>query len=240
MGQSIAAFDIDGTLMRSPVLVETLQAMVGSGLFPAEAWTSIEDSYFDWQRRSGSFDDFILGAVDQYVTHMTGVNQQDHDRVVAQVLEEGWEHTHSYTRRLARVLKASHFLVAISQAPQHIIGPLAQRHGFDMAVGSYYEVRNGHYTGVASYGWEKSKGQKVIDIAAERELSLRDSFGVGDTETDADFLAEVEHPIAFNPNYQLHKIANAQGWPIIIERKDMIYSLTVREDGQRHVATTTT
>jgi phosphoserine phosphatase len=48
---------------------------------------------------------------------------------------------------------------------------------------------------------------------------------MGDTESDASILRMVTHPIAFNPNQNLKKFADAEGWRIVIEKKDVIYEI---------------
>ncbi|MGH3106097.1 MAG: hypothetical protein ACRDM3_02750, partial [Rubrobacteraceae bacterium] len=52
--------------------------------------------------------------------------------------------------------------------------------------------------------------------------------GMGDTLSDVGFLEMVETPIAFNPNRGLFEVARQWGWPIVVERKDVIYNLQTR------------
>jgi len=56
-------------------------------------------------------------------------------------------------------------------------------------------------------------------------LALDNSYGVGDTESDASFLKMVENPIAFNPNQNLKEIAEKNNWKIVVEKKDVIYDI---------------
>ncbi len=60
----------------------------------------------------------------------------------------------------------------------------------------------------------------------ENNLTLEDSYGVGDTESDASFLRVVENPIAFNPNENLKKVAQENNWRIVVEKKDVIYEMS--------------
>jgi len=60
-------------------------------------------------------------------------------------------------------------------------------------------------------------------------LSLDNSFGLGDTESDIDFLEEVSFPICVNPNFLLLERARDRNWPIVVERKNLI---TVYHSGQ--------
>ena len=59
----------------------------------------------------------------------------------------------------------------------------------------------------------------------EHGLSLEDSYGIGDTESDGSFLQLVEHPIAFNPNQNLKEQAEKEQWRIVVEKKDVIYEI---------------
>jgi phosphoserine phosphatase len=36
----------------------------------------------------------------------------------------------------------------------------------------------------------------------------------------------VQRPIAFNPERELAKIAMKRGWPIVVERKNVVYKLS--------------
>jgi len=59
-------------------------------------------------------------------------------------------------------------------------------------------------------------------------VSLEDSVGMGDTLSDVGFLDVVRIPIAFNPNRDLFEVARQRSWPIVVERKDVIYNLQSR------------
>ena len=66
------------------------------------------------------------------------------------------------------------------------------------------------------------------EFLADAEAGLEDSVGMGDTLSDVGFLEMVETPIAFNPNRGLFEVARQRGWPIVVERKDVIYNLQSR------------
>jgi phosphoserine phosphatase len=98
---------------------------------------------------------------------------------------------------------------------------------FDAVYGSVYETdSNGAYTGKALFEPTAHKGYVVKQYVTENNLTLKDSYGIGDTESDVKFLEIVDHPIAFNPNLNLKTIAEKNGWRIVVEKKDVIYELT--------------
>jgi phosphoserine phosphatase len=65
----------------------------------------------------------------------------------------------------------------------------------------------------------------VKQYVFEHGLTLDDSYGIGDTESDGSFLQLVMHPIAFNPNQNLKQVAEKSGWRIVVEKKDVIYEI---------------
>ena len=46
----------------------------------------------------------------------------------------------------------------------------------------------------------------------------------------------VEHPVAFNPDKGLYEAAVSHHWPIVVERKNVVYELKPDKDGYRLAA----
>ena len=114
----------------------------------------------------------------------------------------------------------------ISGSPIEIVSSYAENFKFDDFFGSIYEINEqGFYTGREIFVPVLDKGKVVEEFIGDRNFSLKDSVGVGDTESDAKFLELVERPIAFNPNKELKKIAEKNDWEIVVERKDVIYKI---------------
>jgi phosphoserine phosphatase len=57
------------------------------------------------------------------------------------------------------------------------------------------------------------------------ELDTDHSIAVGDTEGDIPLLEVVSRPICFNPNQQLYSYAKRMNWEVIVERKDVMYTI---------------
>ena len=60
--------------------------------------------------------------------------------------------------------------------------------------------------------------------------SWHDSIAVGDSPSDIAMLELVEKPIAFNPTGDLYELALEKKWPIIVERKNVVYDLRPHGD----------
>ena len=129
---------------------------------------------------------------------------------------------------LCSLKKEKYFLFAISGSPGHILTSFAKDMGFDKYLGGYYEVVDGEFTGKQPFGNPSYDKKKTLTDFLEKspeKFDLKNSIGVGDTESDISFLEMMGSPIAFNPNRKLAEHARKKGWRIVVERKDVIYQI---------------
>src|SRR3989338_8571444 len=221
----VAVFDIDGTIFRSSLLVEFNKALQRTGVIRATDATALLKPYYAWMERRGSYDDYLKKVVEVHVKAIKGKEQ----RFVLAAAELAFlyhrERVYSYTRELIRKFSKSHLLLAISGSPIEIVERFAKYFDFDHVWGSVFEVdRRGRYTGRVLDRRSVDQKREVLEMfVQERNLSMTGSWGVGDTETDISFLAIVDHPIVFNPTLRLYNIAKRRHWPVVVERKNVIY-----------------
>jgi phosphoserine phosphatase len=123
--------------------------------------------------------------------------------------------------------KDGYFLVAISQSPKGILDSFCNKMGFNKIYGRFYEIGpSDRFTGeTADIHLIANKANIVKRAVLKEKLTLKDSFGVGDTEGDIPMLEMVDNPICFNPNASLFRIAKINKWKVVVERKDVIYEL---------------
>ncbi len=221
----LAVFDIDGTIFRSSLQRELLMALVHFGVFPPIVKKELEKNYFAWVHRAGSYEDYINKVVESYQQRINGVLVSDVRRVANIVIEQQKFRVYTYTRELIKELRKDYRLVAISGSPIEIVKEFNKIWKFDAVYGMVFEVKDEHYTGTIKFLPIKDKKVVLEQYAAEENLSLKNSIGVGDTESDASFLEIVTKPICFNPNRALYEIAKKKKWEIVVERKDVIYHL---------------
>lgn len=229
----VAVFDIDGTVFRSSLLVELIEALIAADIFPKAARDYYADAWKRWQARAGSaksgfsYYEFIERVVSAYRTHIRGVRRADVWRVAERVVAFHKVRLYRYTRTLVRTLGRTHFLLAISHSPYEVVAPFAKGIGFDKVYAQVYEVDGRvRFTGRMLYEDVIFSKARVLRRAIKKErLALEGSVGVGDTESDIPFLKLVERPIAFNPSMKLYRRAMRQGWEVVVERKDVIYQL---------------
>lgn len=226
--KKVAIFDVDGTIFRSSLLIELVNALIDKKLFPADSYTEYNDEYLAWMDRKGSYEDYIMAVVRVFMKYIAGISYADLQEVSKLVVAHHADRTYRYTRDLIKELKEQgYYILAISHSPKAILDEFAKKIGFDKVYGMRYETdAEGKYTSnILDEELIRNKN-KVLERAVEKEgLTLEDSVGVGDTESDIKFLSVVARPICFNPNSALYKYAKEAGWKVVVERKDVIYEM---------------
>jgi HAD superfamily hydrolase (TIGR01490 family) len=228
MKKPIAVFDIDGTIFRSSLIIELVDALILEGIFPQSARKHYAKEYGRWLERRDSYDKYIMGVVRAYVKNIKGKSQPKVWEVSRRVMAFHQNRVYRWTRDLVKDLKKkNYFLIAISNSPLDIVQPFARSFGFDKTYGRVYEIDGrSRFTGKIVFLDLISDKAKILKRALLKEdLTLRRSIGVGDSESDIPFLKMMERPVAFNPNSVLYKYAKRAGWEIVVERKDVIYKL---------------
>ncbi|MDO8590875.1 MAG: HAD-IB family hydrolase [bacterium] len=226
--KKVAIFDIDGTLFRSSLLIELVEALIAQDIFPKKSRAVYERDFKRWVNREGSYEAYIEAVVAAFMRNLQGVDYKDFERIGLEVVETNKNKMYRYTRDLVKKLKRKgYFLLAISQSPKGLLDVFCKRLGFNKVYGRFYELGpSDKFTGeVVDLHLIANKGNIVRRAVAKEKLTLKGSYGIGDTEGDIPMLELVEHPICFNPNQKLYRYAKLNGWKIIVERKDVIYEI---------------
>ncbi len=226
--KKLAIFDIDGTIFRSSLLIELVDALIDQKIFLQKARFTYAKSYQNWLDRKGSYDAYITDVVRAFEEHLPNVSHKDFVRIGAEVVAIQKNRTYVFTRDLIATLKKKgYFILAISHSPKEILDEFCANFGFDKVYGRVYEVgRDGKFTGKTLYLEEISNKANILARFIRKEnLNLEGSYGVGDSESDIKFLTFVDNPICFNPNSKLYEHAKKAGWQVLVERKDVIYQI---------------
>ncbi len=224
----VAIFDIDGTIFRSSLLIEVVLALIEAGFFPKKVQYVYARSYQEWLDRKDSYENYIMDVVRVFEENIKNLQHRDFVKIAKQTVLLNRNKTYVYTRDLIKDLKKKgYFILAISHSPKEILDEFCGQWGFDKVYGRVYEVGvSGKFTGNTLYLDEISDKAKILKRFIEKEnLSLADSVGVGDSESDIKFLTFVENPICFNPNSRLYLHAKKHGWKVVVERKDVVYEI---------------
>src|SRR3989344_479788 len=223
-----AVFDIDGTIFRSSLLIEVVEEMIRRGVFPETAHRQYFREKNNWQNRAGGYEDYIMGVVRAFGRNIKGVRFRDFQRASRAVVRANKDRVYSYTRDLVRELKnKNYYLLAISHSPKEFVHDFALNLGVAKVFGRILEWDEKKIlTGNTYYEDLIMDKSKILKRVIEKEAPpLKDSVGVGDTESDIAFLKMVDKPICFNPNSVLYRAAKRNGWQVVVERKDVVYKL---------------
>lgn len=226
--RKVAVFDVDGTIFRSSLLIEFVDALWQEGIFPPNVTQEYNHAFEAWFERKGSYEDYIDAVVGVFDKNIKGVPYADFLRVAERVALFHQNRIYRFTRDLVRELKKrNYYLLAISQSPKTILDKFCKELGFDKVYGRIYESDAKEIlTGNVIFQELMSDKGKVLARAIEKEnLTLKGSVGVGDTEGDITFLKMVDRPICFNPNKKLYQYAKRKKWEIVVERKDVVYDM---------------
>lgn len=227
--QKIAIFDIDGTIFRKNLQFELINELSWMDIFPRKVRDQIVTLYTNWLEHTGTYEQYRLGLVDLYEKHIRGCKLEDVQKASQLVVSFHQNRTYIFAESIIKKLRSENYhLIAISGSPVEIVKEYDKLHlKFDAVFGSVYDLNEKNvYTGEIHNEPVKNKGNLVRQYVKDHDLTLEDSYGMGDTESDASFLDLVANPIAFNPNENLKSIAQQKGWRIVVEKKDVVYDIT--------------
>jgi HAD superfamily hydrolase (TIGR01490 family) len=240
--QKFAAFDIDGTLFRSGLYREVTYELYKMNILPGDLGEEITLKHREWRDRihGNAFEEFervMVGGIDSYLPKL---RISDYDTAVTQVINKKAENVYVYTRDLlVRLQKAGYMTIAISGSQQELVEPFAKRYGFDAWVGQQWERGDEFFTGKV-VKTHTGKDKILKQLIKQYDLTLEDSYAVGDSNGDSEMLAMVAHPIAFNPTYELLEKAMEHGWKVVIERKNTSLELTKEPTRGQYILEKTT
>lgn len=232
--RKFAVFDIDGTLIRGGLYRQLVLKLIDAGAITEEHGNIVQQKLLSWKRRESknAYDEYEMSLITAIASSLTNIPAAVLDEAAESIAREELDHVYTYTRHRLRELKRDgYFLIAISGSQQELVDPFAKKYGFDTWAAQLYERKNGKFTGeiiTKTYTDKDKILQRIID---ENGLTLEGSYAFGDSEGDRHILAMVEHPVVFNPTEKLLEIAEANGWPIVLERKSVVFELEKGEHG---------
>jgi len=240
MARPFAVFDIDGTIIRWQLYHALADELARDGNFDSGQYKKVKDARMEWKNRANaaSFKEYEEMLVSIFNMALANISLDRFSAAIEKVIDEYKDQIYTYTRELIVSLKRENYLLfAISASQDEIVKRLARHYDFDEALGTAYEVKDGHFTGKYDLLMSTRKPEKLKELVVRHGASWEGSIAVGDSESDIPMLSCVEQPIAFNPTKELFTHASKVGWKIVIERKNMVYELEPA-DGQYQLAKT--
>ena len=228
-----AFFDIDGTIYRDSLMVEHFKKLIKYEIVDQRAWVAqARDTFLDWDKRQGNYDDYLLEICDLYVHSLLNVDKNCIDFTSDQVIALKAERVYKYTRsRIKWHLDNGHKVIFISGSPNFLVEKMAKKYNATDFAGSNYVFEDGRFNGTVIPMWDSTSKNLAIDNFVEKyNIDLSKSYAYGDTNGDITMLRRVGNPVAINPTNELvnHMSKDKElkeKAQIIVERKDIIYSL---------------
>jgi len=238
MKKTAAFFDIDGTLYRDSLMVEHFKKLVKYDIIDQKAWFEhARDTFMDWDKRQGNYDDYLDDVCELYVNSLIGLDKTCIDFTSDQVIKLKSDRVYKYTRsRIKWHLDNNHIVIFISGSPNFLVEKMAEKYNVTDFIGSDYIFENGVFNGRVIPMWDSSsKNSAINDFIKKYDIDLSESYAYGDTNGDINMLRRVGNPIAINPTKELLTHISidediSDRAKIIIERKDIVYSLSSNVD----------
>jgi HAD superfamily hydrolase (TIGR01490 family) len=226
MKQKVAIFDIDGTLFRWQLFHELVYQLKDMGFFDKTVSARLEDAFLQWRGLTANWSDYeneVVSAIEKSITRIEPYKLEEAAQLV---VNKSGHKVYAYTAQLAKELKEKgYFLLAISGSQQEVVELFAKKHGFDACLGLIHERNGNKFTGQYERFVVNNKLQLAKDFIENHNLDLSGSYGIGDSSSDIPILSMVSNPIAFNPSNELLQAAERNNWPVVIERKNLMYRL---------------
>ncbi len=226
--QPYAVFDIDGTLIRWQLYHAVADVLAKQNMIDRTKYQSVLLARIDWKTRqtNNSFEDYEQSLIKLFDETLPGMSEQVFNEVCSDVITRYRDQVYTYTRDLITELKQNgYFLLAISGSPEELVKHIAAYYKFDDFKASHYEVIDGRLTGHKTILYGNAKTQQLLNLIKKHDLATKGSIAIGDSLGDLNMLSMADKAIAFNPANSLFEKATANGWEIVIERKNVIYRL---------------
>jgi HAD superfamily hydrolase (TIGR01490 family) len=227
MKKKFAVFDIDGTIARTALFFQIVDELLEREVLPIAFKSELDELFDNYRKRThkDAFRDYSQKSVDILLENLTTVPVTEYRKAVDVVAPKTAKYVYVYTRDLIEELrKQDYFLIALSGSEMYSVQKFSEHFGFDLAVGERYHEKDGYFTGEIEQVVHR-KDKFIRAFIEDHNLTLKGSYGVGDSMGDFGMLEMVEHPIAFNPEDRLFEKAKSMGWDIVVERKNVTYEL---------------
>jgi HAD superfamily hydrolase (TIGR01490 family) len=212
-----AFFDLDRTLLRRSSALALAGSFRERGLI--SRWQMLRAA--GWQllfaARGASHETVRRGAEDG-LRVLAGYTPEELRELVAEAMEPVLRPLvyAEPVRLVAQHHERGEPVYIVSATLQEIVDAIAEDLGFDGALGTICEVRDGRYTGRAVRALHaEAKAEVLREVAQDEGFDLAECTAYSDSHTDLPFLDAVGHPVAVNPDRALRRIAAERSWPVL-------------------------
>ncbi|MCK5176609.1 MAG: HAD family phosphatase [Candidatus Aenigmarchaeota archaeon] len=226
-----AFFDIDGTLIRSQIVMEFPKYLMEQKIFSKTAYLNILKVITKYGMGFLTYRNAGIQILEIYADALKDKDEKEillHSKKFA---EEHIKKAYSYSELLVDYLRENYILVAISASPIDPVKEITNYFHFDKVFATEREIKNNIATGkIKTDMLDKcAKKNTLLDFSKKNNIDLKKSFAFGDSSSDAEFLSVVGHPIALNPNRKLRKIALKNNWNMFTKNENIVEKIKIIE-----------
>lgn len=231
-GKKFAVFDIDGTIFHWQFFHELFDELIEAGVIDHSIADPVLNNRNNWRQGHLDWSHYEQSLVKALNDGIVGIDKTLLEQISDKIVTTKGKVLYHYTRDLLKDLQSKDYTtIVISGSQQTLVERFARSYSIDIALGLDYEFASGKLVAIK----REIYGQKDVllkQVVSDYDLNWRGSYAVGDTAGDSTMLELVDHPIAFNPDAELLKIAKQNGWKIVVERKSISYSFEKNSSGE--------
>lgn len=231
MSKKFAVFDIDGTLFRWQLYHELFDAFIENDIITSRNAEYVLSAREEWKTRAESYTRYEFKLIDEVERAIVGISESTLHSIADEILKAKGGQIYRYTSRLLKTLNRQDYTtIALSASHHELVERFCVLHGIDIAYGRKYTIEAGKVTEKSILVHDR-KSEILQQLVRDNKLTFEGSYAVGDSSSDIGMLELVDHPVAFNPNKELLETAMKRGWKIVVERKNIAYTLQKGTDG---------
>lgn len=222
--QSIAFFDLDGTLINGDSYSTFIKTLNNKNIVPKDYFK--KDSNFLQKFFDGTLD--IIEFYRFALAPLKGYSKDDLADILDSYLKEYLKpkiYTHAID--LMKLLKSKGYkIIIVSATFDLLVDPIAyQIFEADEAIGTtvLYD-NNGKILGDVSpnISHQAGKVSRLMEVIEKKNYTLENSYAFGDSINDLQLLSIATHPFACNPEEKFKQIALDKNWPIISFKESVL------------------
>jgi HAD superfamily hydrolase (TIGR01490 family) len=210
-----AVFDVDGTILPGTSMERILiRDMIGKGLIPVRSFFVFSCIALKSVCRRGGIREFLRNK--QY---FRGLPERPMARFSRRLIDEKIvpRIPAAVHREMERLRKSGYRILLMSGAPEFMLGPLAERLGADMALGTVYEIVDGRFAGgpCGEHLYGEAKTRILTRRRKELDMDFSRSTVYANDPSDAGHMRMFGTPVAVNPRKGLRSTAEEEGWKVV-------------------------
>lgn len=216
----LALFDLDNTLLGGDSDYLWGQFLVEQGIVDAQEYeTANRKFYEDYRQGCLNIHEFLGFALRPLSQHPPKRLHEWRERFIAEKIEP-------ILLPAAKTLIACHrergdTLVIITATNAFVTTPIAELFGVDELIATQPELVDGRYTGrfTGTPCFREGKVSRLGQWLEEHRLDTDRATFYSDSHNDLPLLEQVGHPVAVDPDQNLHSTARERGWPVLTLRQ---------------------